>query len=71
MSALVLDRPGGPDTLHPADCPVPGPGAGQGRVRVEACGLDPVDYQIAAVGHAEWVWPHVPGLDVVEFRFNV
>ncbi|MFJ8201041.1 zinc-binding dehydrogenase [Streptomyces sp. NPDC096152] len=65
MRALVLDRPGPPDSLHPTGLPVPEPGPGQVRVRVEACGLNPVDYQLAAAGHPDWSWPHVLGLDVV------
>ncbi|TDC26990.1 zinc-binding alcohol dehydrogenase [Streptomyces sp. 8K308] len=64
MRALVLDRPGPPDTLRRAELPVPEPGPGQVRVRVEACGLNPVDYQVAAGGHPDWGWPHVLGLDV-------
>ncbi|MEV1009443.1 zinc-binding dehydrogenase [Streptomyces sp. NPDC049881] len=64
MRALVLDRPGSPDTLRLADLPVPEAGPGQVRVRVEACGLNPVDYQIAGGGHPQWEWPHVLGLDV-------
>ncbi|MGW6393021.1 alcohol dehydrogenase catalytic domain-containing protein [Streptomyces sp. NPDC055103] len=35
------------------------------RVLVEACGLNPVDYQIAATGHPDWTWPPVAGRDVV------
>ncbi|MEU1940478.1 zinc-binding dehydrogenase [Streptomyces coeruleorubidus] len=48
-----------------ADLPVPRPGPGQVRVRVEACGLNPSDYQRAAYGIPEWTWPAVLGLDVV------
>ena len=65
MRALVLDRPGAPDTLRLTELPVPQPGPGQVRVRVTACGLNPVDYQVAAAGHPDWAWPHVLGLDVV------
>ncbi len=65
MHALVLDRPGHPDTLRPAGLPVPEPAPGQVRIRVEACGLNPVDYRLAAAGHPDWSWPHVLGLDVV------
>ncbi|MER5753851.1 zinc-binding dehydrogenase [Streptomyces sp. NPDC002088] len=64
MRALVLDRPGAPETLRLSDLPVPEPGPGQARVKVEACGLNPVDYQVAAEGHPDWTWPHVLGLDV-------
>ncbi|MFF6804510.1 zinc-binding dehydrogenase [Streptomyces sp. NPDC012616] len=65
MRALVLDRPGTCDTLRLADLPTPEPGPGQVRVQVEACGLNPSDYQRAAYGIPEWEWPAVLGLDVV------
>ncbi|MCT9143529.1 zinc-binding dehydrogenase [Streptomyces violarus] len=65
MRALVLDRPGPCDTLRLSDLPVPEPGTGQVRIRVEACGLNPSDYQRAAYGIPEWTWPAVLGLDVV------
>ncbi|MGW0866072.1 zinc-binding dehydrogenase [Streptomyces sp. NPDC002611] len=65
MHALVLDWPGTCDTLRPADLPTPEPGPGQVRVEVEACGLNPSDYQRAAYGIPEWEWPAVLGLDVV------
>jgi NADPH:quinone reductase-like Zn-dependent oxidoreductase len=65
MRALVLDRPGTPDSLRLATLPAPEAGANQLRVRVEACGLNPVDVQVAGGGRPEWVWPHVLGLDVV------
>lgn len=65
MRALVLDRPGPCDTLRLADLPIPEPGPGQVRIRVEACGLNPSDYQRAAHGIPEWTWPAVLGLDVV------
>ncbi|MGW0817001.1 zinc-binding dehydrogenase [Streptomyces viridiviolaceus] len=65
MRALVLDRPGTCDTLRPAELPTPLPGPGRVRVRVEACGLNPSDYQRAAYGIPEWEWPAILGLDVV------
>lgn len=64
MRALVLDRPGPLDRLHSAELPIPTPGPGQARVKVEACGLNPVDYQIAKNGVPGLAWPHVLGLDV-------
>ncbi|CAL9675064.1 Phthiocerol synthesis polyketide synthase type I PpsC (plasmid) [Streptomyces sp. enrichment culture] len=64
MTALVLDRPGTPGTLRLTDVPVPEPGVGQVRVRVAACGLNPIDYQVAAGGHPKWSWPHILGVDV-------
>jgi NADPH:quinone reductase-like Zn-dependent oxidoreductase len=33
-------------------------------VRVEAVGLNPVDYRTAAVGNPAWQYPHILGLDV-------
>lgn len=65
MRALVLDQPGTCDTLRPADLPLPEPGPGQVRIKVQACGLNPSDYQRAAYGVPEWEWPAVLGLDVV------
>jgi NADPH:quinone reductase-like Zn-dependent oxidoreductase len=44
--------------------PRPVPAVGEVLVRVEAVGLNPVDYQVASGGHGEWVYPHIPGLDV-------
>ncbi|MER6084934.1 alcohol dehydrogenase catalytic domain-containing protein [Streptomyces sp. NPDC001833] len=54
-------HPRHPPTGRPS---VPDPGPGQFRVRVEACGLNPLDYQVAVGGHLEWAWLHVLGLDV-------
>lgn len=65
MRALLLDRPGAPDTLRLGKAHVPRPRAGEILVRVEACGLNPVDYKVASGGVAAWTWPHILGLDVV------
>ncbi len=65
MHALVLCRPGTCDTLRPADLPTPEPGPGQVRVEVEACGLNPSDYQRAAYGIPGWEWPVMLGPYVV------
>ncbi|MDR1188233.1 MAG: zinc-binding dehydrogenase, partial [Bifidobacteriaceae bacterium] len=65
MAALLLDRPGAPSGLRSGQAPVPAPGPGQVLVRVEAGGLNPVDYKIAAGGMPEWSWPHILGADVV------
>jgi NADPH2:quinone reductase len=64
MKAFLLDRPGAPETLRLAETPVPEPGAEQVRVRVEAVALNPVDFKIAAHGHADWTFPFILGLDV-------
>jgi len=64
VKALLLDRPGRPETLRIADLPAPEPGPGEIRVRVRAAGLNPVDYKLAASGHSRWRYPFVLGLDV-------
>jgi NADPH2:quinone reductase len=64
MKALVLDKPGKPNTLRVADISTPEPDAGEVRVRVEAVSLNPVDYKLAQRGHLAWKYPFVLGLDV-------
>jgi NADPH:quinone reductase-like Zn-dependent oxidoreductase len=64
MRALLLDRPGPPSSLRVGEAPHPVPAAGEVLVRVEAVGLNPVDYQVASGGHPAWVYPHIPGLDI-------
>ncbi|WP_434992610.1 zinc-binding dehydrogenase [Arthrobacter sp. Ld5] len=64
MRALLLDRPGPPSSLHLGEVPRPEPGIGEVLVRVDAVGLNPVDYQIASGGHPSWTYPHIPGLDI-------
>lgn len=70
MRAWLLDRPGPPGSLRLADVDSPwrSPVASRREVevlvRVEAVGLNPVDYRTAAEGHPAWRFPHVLGLDV-------
>lgn len=64
MRALVLERPGKPDTLREADMPQPEPAKGEVRVKVHAVGLNPVDYKLAATGFPGWEYPFILGLDV-------
>jgi NADPH2:quinone reductase len=52
MKALVIEKPGSPDSLKIAEQPLPDPAPGEVRVRVMAVGLNPVDYKTA-----EWGWP--------------
>lgn len=63
MKALLLDRVGAPQTLYIGELPVPEPGSGQLRIRVQACGLNPSDFQRARYGVPDWEWPAVLGLD--------
>jgi NADPH:quinone reductase-like Zn-dependent oxidoreductase len=64
MRALVLERPGKPDTLHETDMPKPEPGEGEVRVKVHAVGLNPVDYKLAASGFPTWDYPMILGWDI-------
>lgn len=63
MKALSLRRPGSILDIkiceisdHPAH-------AGEVVVRLEAAGLNPVDFKLALSGHPAWKYPHIPGLD--------
>ena len=51
MKALVLKKPGAPDTLIPQEHSLPSPGPDEVRVKVMAVGLNPVDYKTA-----QWGW---------------
>jgi len=64
MKALVLDKPGTPESLYPLDVEKPHPKAGEVRVRVHAVGLNPVDYKLAASGFPGWRYPVILGFDV-------
>ena len=64
MKALVLDKPGMPDTLRITQMDKPVPEAGEIRVRVRAVSLNPVDYKVAASGNPAWKYPFILGLDV-------
>ena len=46
MKAIVIESFGGPELLKMVDLPKPKPGPGQVLVRIQACGLNPVDYKI-------------------------
>ncbi|MDT0144539.1 zinc-binding dehydrogenase [Microbacterium sp. PRC9] len=61
---MLLPAPGAPDALVPGEADRPEPTPGYVRVRVEACGLNPVDAGLARRGSPAWRWPHVLGLDV-------
>lgn len=65
MRALLLDRPGGPESLRLGEAAPPVAGAAEVVIAVEACGLNPVDSSTLATGHPDWTYPHVPGIDVV------
>lgn len=65
MKAIGYDQPGDPARPHRIELPTPEPELGQVRVRVAACGINPVDVKLSRAGFAGWEWPHIPGIDVV------
>jgi NADPH2:quinone reductase len=70
MRAWLLDHPGPPGSLRlgEIDSPWRSPVATRRDVevlvKVEAVGLNPVDFKTAATGHPSWRYPHVLGLDI-------
>lgn len=64
-NAMLLHRPGTPETMVPGTIEVPSPRQGELRVQVLACGLNPVDWKTARTGLPSWSWPHVLGQDIV------
>lgn len=50
MKAATLDRYGDPDVLTLAEIPRPAPGPGEALLRVQAAGLNPVDFKTRAGG---------------------
>lgn len=66
MEAIVYERFGGPEVLHPAQVDEVHPGPGQVRVRVRAAGVNPIDHKIRN-GLLEKVFttplPATPGIE--------
>jgi NADPH:quinone reductase len=46
MRAMVIDRPGGSETLHLAEAETPRPGPGQVLVRLAYAGVNPADWKV-------------------------
>jgi NADPH:quinone reductase len=64
MKALILEKPGTPDTFYVSKMPEPQPGDGDVRIKVYAVGLNPADYKFALRGMKAWTYPWISGLDV-------
>ena len=70
MRAWLLDHPGPPGSMRLAEVDSPWRSPVTDRrevevlVKVEAVGLNPVDYRTAGTGNPAWRYPFVPGLDV-------
>jgi NADPH:quinone reductase-like Zn-dependent oxidoreductase len=67
MRAIVCETPGGPEALSLREIPTPEPGPGEVRVRVEAAGVNPIDWKTrSGLGAAKSFGgkPFVVGWDV-------
>jgi NADPH:quinone reductase-like Zn-dependent oxidoreductase len=67
MKAVRFDEFGGPEVLHADTVPVPTPGEGELLVKVDAAGVNPIDYKIRAGRYPavkQRKLPYVLGRDV-------
>ena len=67
MQAVVFEEFGGPEVLAVRDVPEPHAGAGQVRIKVQAAGVNPMDYKIRRgymQGMFDVAFPATPGLEV-------
>ncbi|WP_156727402.1 NADP-dependent oxidoreductase [Streptomyces apocyni] len=66
MEAIVYEKFGGPGVLRLADVDEPHPGPGQVRLRVQAAGVNPIDYKIRygwLEGVVPTTFPATPGIE--------
>jgi NADPH:quinone reductase len=61
MRAFLTHSPGAPIIL--GECPKPTAAKGEILVRMQAIGLNPVDYKLLKNGNPAWHYPHIPGVD--------
>ncbi|KGP71851.1 zinc-binding dehydrogenase [Pontibacillus yanchengensis] len=71
MKALLLHEAGKWRDMEVHDIPKPEPNTNEVLVRIEAAGLNPVDYKVATNGHPEWTYPHILGVDGAGIVENV
>src|SRR5437660_10451579 len=57
MKAIRIHNYGGPELLKYEDAPRPKPQAGEVLVRVQAAGVNPIDWKVRE-GHMKDFWPH-------------
>jgi NADPH2:quinone reductase len=63
MRAVVLERPGPPESLEISRVPLPEPPPGWVRIKVEAFGLNRSEYHLRAGLATNAVFPIVPGIE--------
>lgn len=64
MKAWKLTQPEGIQCLKLSRASRPTPAADEVCIKVNAAGLNPIDYKLAHWGYATWTYPHIIGLDV-------
>ncbi|GAC1336487.1 MAG: zinc-binding dehydrogenase [Isosphaeraceae bacterium] len=64
MRAILMDKPGGVETLEVREVADPEPGPGQVRVRVAGCGVNHLDLWIRDGLPGSGPWPHILGAEV-------
>lgn len=64
MKAWKLNQPEGIDQLVLTTATQPTPSAEDVCIKVEAVGLNPIDYKLAHWGYATWNYPQIIGLDI-------
>ena len=67
MKAVRIHQYGGPEELKLEDVPRPQPGAGEVLIRVNAAGVNPIDWKIRAGYVKDFMpvpMPFIPGIDI-------
>ncbi|PSW09373.1 dehydrogenase [Photobacterium rosenbergii] len=64
MKAWKLNQPEGIDQLVLTTATQPTPSTEDVCIKVEAVGLNPIDYKLAHWGYATWNYPQIIGLDI-------
>lgn len=63
MRAWAHEKTGDVQELTLVEAGIKRPGRGEILVHNQSIGLNPVDWKFILWGHAQWEWPHIPGVD--------
>lgn len=64
LKAWIIEQPGSINNLVWEDIQDVKAGEGQLVVKVMSTALNPVDYKVIESGNQNWVYPHIPGVDI-------